>query len=436
MQNSSKSSLESNYKILHPIREQTEMLLICLDDMIPENHKVRAVWEFVDKMNIDVCFDTILTFENSAGRSTTSPKVLLCLWIYSIMDGNISARKLDELCKYHLVFKWIAGGVAINRSMLTDFRSKNPEMFENLLTECLAVMVKTGVLIDQDFSQDGTRIKANAGASSFRREQSIEALKAEIQQHLSFLEQQLQDDPKCYDARTKAAKQRAVNERSKRVDEALENLKDIRKKKIEQGKKKRQLMKDEELVEVRSSTTDPEARKMKMGDGGFRGAYNVQFATGVSSRVIFGVDVVNTLDPGTSPTMMQKVNQILDWFGMPRARNWNADSAYSSKEDVEKVAELYPECNYNAPAKPKKGIDPKQHQRGDSVSVKRWRDRLDSTEMKEAYQHRCSTAEFSNAQTKNHGLREVLVRGIKKVLGMANLHAIANNITRYFDLTR
>ena len=211
---------------------------------------------------------------------------------------------------------------------------------------------------------------------------------------------------------------------------------DIRKKKINQGEKERQVAKKEELAEVRASTTDPEARKMKMGDGGFRAAFNVQFATGVQSRVIFGVDVVNTLDPGTAPKMMQKVNETLDLLKMPRAKNWNVDSAYSSKEDVEKVDKLYPECNYNSPAKPRKGIDPKKHQRGDSESVKKWRNRLDTREMQEAYRHRCSTAEFSNAQTKNHGFTEVLVRGINKVLGMANLHAIANNIMRYLDLSK
>ena len=103
---------------------------------------------------------------------------------------------------------------------------------------------------------------------------------------------------------------------------------------------------------------------------------------------------------------------------------------------MENVDKLYPECNYNSPAKPRKGLDPKKHQKGDSESVKKWRDRLDTPEMREAYQHRSSTAEFSNAQTKNHGFTEVLVRGFKKVTGMANLHAIANNIMRYFDLNK
>lgn len=436
MSNSSKSFIEKQYKILYPSRNQTEFQIYCLDDLIPKDHKVRALWEFVEKMDVDSCYDEIFTFEGAAGRSTTSPRILLALWIYAIMDGVISARKIIDLCKHHNVYRWIAGGVSVNRTMMSDFRSKNPAKFEELLTSCLAVMIKGGVIDDQDFAQDGTRVKANAGLSSFRREATLEKLQTEIIQRINALEAELEENPKKYDARTQAAQERAKRERSKRVDEALKNLKNCKKQKIAQGKKTREVVREKDLEKTRASTTDPEARKMKMGDGGFRLAFNVQFATGIKSRVIFGADVVNTLDPGTSSPMMQKVNETLNALKMPRAKNWCADSAYSSKEDIEKAAELFPECTYNAPAKLKAGIDPKKHQKKDSESVKKWRDRLDTPEMKDIYQYRCSTAEFSNAQTKNHGLREFLVRGINKVLGMVNLHAISNNITRYFDLMR
>jgi hypothetical protein len=174
---------------------------------------------------------------------------------------------------------------------------------------------------------------------------------------------------------------------------------------------------------------------MKMGDSGFRLAFNVQFATGNKSRVIFGAIVVNTLDPGTSPMMMQKVHSRLEALGLPCPKNWNADSAYSSKEDVEKIADLFPNCNYYSPAKPRKGIDPKKNQKNDSEAVQKWRMTLDSDEMKESYKSRCSTAEFSNAQTKNHGMTEFLVRGLRKVQAMTNLHALAHNICRFWDLS-
>ena len=173
-----------------------------------------------------------------------------------------------------------------------------------------------------------------------------------------------------------------------------------------------------------------------MGDGGYRLAFNVQFATGMKSRVIYGTEVVNTLDPGTSPGMMKKVHLTLKYLNMEEPKTWNADSAYSAKADVEEVAMLFPNCKYFSPAKPKKGIDPKKIQKNDSEAVIKWRETLETDEMKESYGQRCSSAEFSNAQTKNQGMAEFLVRGFKKVRGMVNLHAISHNITRYWDLSR
>lgn len=430
------NSTAHRFKLLNPSRNQVEMQMKCLDDLLPFDHKARAVWEYVEKMDIDTCLRNIHSYRDSAGRPTTSPKVLLCLWIYSIMDGNISARKIEDLCLYHDAYKWIAGGTPINRTMLSDFRSKHSEKFHDLLISCLAVMLQSNLISDQDFNQDGTRVKANAGFSLFHREKTLEALKQEIAEHIKELEEELYTNPNAYDARTKAAKVRAARERSERINQALENLEESQKRKIESSKKTRQPLNEEELKETRASITDPMARKMKMGDGGFRLAYNVQFATGTNSRVIFGVDVVNTLDPGTSTSMMQQVQSVLQKLKMATIKNWCADAAYSGKEDVESVNYHFPECNYYAPAKPRKGVDPKKIQKNDSEAVKKWRASLDTEEMREIYKHRCSTAEFSNAQTKNHGFVEFLVRGIEKARGMAILHAIAHNISRYRDMLK
>ena len=132
--------------------------------------------------------------------------------------------------------------------------------------------------------------------------------------------------------------------------------------------------------------------------------------------------------------MMSIVHSRLDKLNMSPPKNWIADAAYSSKEDVSKSAEWFPNCSYFAPPKVRKGIDPKKHLKKDSEAVKKWRDMIGSEEVEALYKLRCSTAEFSNAQVKNKGLREFSVRGLFKVKGMALLHAIAQNISRYLDL--
>ena len=432
--NNPKKFNTSHFKINGPIRNQIEMHINSLDMLLPRDHKARGIWEFVDQMDTRACFVNIKTFFGKTGRSATSPKILFALWLYSILDGNTSARKLEELCKNHNVYKWLAGGVSINRTMLAEFRSIDPMIFEDLLTSCLAVMLQAGLINDTDFAQDGTRIKANAGFNSYRREETLQALKAEIKAYIKQLNAENIDCTNAHAKREKAREARIANERLSRVEEALKTLEKERDLKESNGKSYSEPPTDEDLKNVRVSTTDPDVRKMKMGDGGYRLAYNVQFATGLDSRAIYGVDVVTTLDPGTSPRMMCKVHSRLEKLCMSPAENWIADAAFSAKEDVNVNAELFPSCRYFAPPKPREGIDPKKHRRSDSEAIKKWRDMIGTDEVEDLYKLRCSTAEFSNAQVKNQGLREFSVRGLFKVKGMAILHAIAQNVSRYLGL--
>jgi transposase len=424
----------SNIKLIGPCRNQMEMQFDCLDMLLPPEHLARSVWEFVEAMDTRPCFSYVNTFFGYKGRSTTSPNILLAIWLYSILDGNCSARKLDILCKNHNAYKWIAGGAPINRTMLADFRSKDPMKFEDLLTSCLAVMLQAGLIKDEDFSQDGTRVKANAGFNSFHRGESLEQLKEEITLYITEIRRE--DTENGYEKREKEKKIRIRADRLKRVQEALDTLEKEKAIKKEKGKKNGHPPSEEDLKEMRASTTDPAVRKMKMGDGGYRLAYNVQFATGMDSRVIFGTDVVTTLDPGTAPRMMAKVHARLHKLRMAPPKNWVGDAAYSGQEDLNTITEIFPNCRYYAPAQVNKGIDPKRHRRTDSEAVKKWRNMLGTEESKKLYKNRCSTAEFSNAQVKNRGLRQFLVRGIEKVKGMTLLHAIAQNISRFFDLCK
>ena len=419
----------SDFKLKHPCRNQVSVQISALDDLIPLDHRARIIWAFVTKMDTSPCLWEINSFYGEVGRPATSPTILLALWLYSILDGNSSARKLEELCQHHTVYRWLAGGVSVNRTTLAEFRSKHPSKFEDLLTNCLAVMLQEGVIELEGFSQDGTKIKANAGFGSYRRKESLNKLKEEVRQHIKKLDKETTSSG-VYEKRKKAV----LADREKRIEKALEVLENEKKNKIANRKKTGQPPSDDELENTRASTTDPEARKMKMGDGGFRIAYNVQFATGVNSRVIYGVDVVNTLDPGTSPRLASKVHVRLNKLGLPAAKSWIADSAYSSKEDINVMCQLFPGCIYYAPPKLKKGCDPKRYQRNDTDAVRRWRDSIDTPVINELYRFRCSTSEFSNAQIKNKGLSKFSMRTLIKAKGESLLNAIAHNICRFMDL--
>ncbi len=125
---------------------------------------------------------------------------------------------------------------------------------------------------------DGTKVRASAGADTFRREQRLRA-------HLELARKQVEEmgDP-CSEElskRVNAARKRAVREREQRLQKALEELEQIRAAKSDQEAKQ----------EARASMTDPEARVMKQPEGGYAPSYNVQVSTDSAAGVIVGVGV-------------------------------------------------------------------------------------------------------------------------------------------------
>jgi hypothetical protein len=223
-------------------------------------------------------------------------------------------------------------------------------------------------------------------------------------------------------------------EKEQKIKYALENLNSTKALLQTNAERNGKKVPEETLKNVRASTVDPGVRLMKMGDAGFQLAYNVQFATGLKSRVIYGVDVVTGLDPGTPPRLMYQVQNRLKSFGLEISK-WICDTAYSSKNDIINAALLFPNCIYFAPPPPSRK-DPKKHLKTDCQALKEWKDRIDSDSIKEDYKQRCSTAKFSNMHVKKRALKEFSVRSWVKARGQACLHAIAHNIARFFDLSR
>lgn len=421
-------------KIHSPCRDQVEMRIDCLDDRLPSDHKARKVWDFVEMMDTDPCYYRIGSLFGAVGRAATDPKVFFALWLFALTEGVISARRIESLCEEHDAYRWIAGCTGVNRTNLSEFRASDASCFHELLTNSLALMVKAGLLAEEDFGQDGTRVQAAAGFNTYRRKPSLEELLASAEEYVKEVEQ---IDPAAIEKNALAARKRAATERRDSLLEALKELKKYKSDLVESTKKRRKAPPSEEdLEKARVTYRDPQARKMKMGDGGYRLAFNVQFATGTTSRVIYGVDVVNTLDPGTVGPMINQLKTRVEKIGLPAVRNIIGDSAYSGKDDLQEVATLYPEVTVTAPAKTNSSSDPKIPKKGDSEAVLAWRERLGTEEFAELYRQRPSSTEFSNMTTKAHGMRKFLVRGLGKVSSMAILHAITHNMVRFWDLIK
>jgi len=342
----------------------------------------------------------------------------MALWLYATVDGVGAARQLARLCEDHVAYRWICGGVSVNYHTLSDFRTAHPQLLDGLLTHSVAALMHEGLVTLHRVAQDGMRVRASAGASSFRRRKTLEECQAEAHEQVEALRQELQEDAGASSRRQDAARRRAARERSERIGNALGQLTQVESKK-----------KDQEKQKARVSTTDPDARVMKMADGGFRPAHNVQFATDTASQVITGVDVVNTgSDQGQMPPMVEQHQDRYD----KTPDEMLVDGGFAKKEDIEKLASPEVGTTVYAPVqKPRnQDRDPHQPRLGDSVTIAEWRKRMGTPQAKEIYKDRASTAECVNAISRNRGLRQFLVRGLKKVRAVALWFAIAHNLMR------
>jgi transposase len=399
-------------------RQQVVMQMASLDSLLVEDHRARLVWEYVRGLDLTALYARIRAVEGRAGREAIDPRILMALWLYATLDGVGSARQVDRLCEDHVAYRWICGGVSVNYHTLSDFRTAHAEFLDDLLTQSAATLMHEGLVTLRRVVQDGMRVRASAGAASFRRRKTLQECQVEAKAHVEALRQELEEDPGATNRRRDAARRRAAQERSERIRKALEELAKIESKK-----------KADEKDQARASTTDGDARVMKMADGGFRPAHNVQFATDTASQVIAGVDVVNTgSDQGQMPPM---VDQLQQRYGQA-PEEMLVDGGFAKKEDIEKMASPEVGTTVYAPVqKPKKeDRDPHQGRPGDSAAIADWRVRMGTPEAKEIYKERASTAECVNAISRNRGLRQFLVRGLAKVRTVALWFAIAHNRMR------
>jgi hypothetical protein len=311
--------------------------------------------------------------------------------------------------------------VQVNYHTLSDFRAGHEAAFDGLLTDSVAALLAVGAVKLKRVAQDGMRVRASAGASSFRRKGTLERHMDEAREQVDALKRQVDDDPGAMSRKQQAARERAARERQERVQQALDRLPEMEEIKKRQGKK---------AEEARASTTDAEATVMKMADGGFRPAYNAQYATDTESQLIVGVEVVTA---GTDMAQLEPmVGQVAERYGQTPGE-WLVDGGYPAHEQLDQVAE---KTTVYAPVpKPKdSAVDPHEPKPGDSEAVAAWRKRMDTEEAKAIYKERAATAECVNAHARNRGLGQFRVRGTAKVRCVLLFHALAQNLMRTLAL--
>ena len=420
-------------RLRRPMRQQIEFVERSLDTLLPDDHPARAIWAFLERLDLSAFYASIKSVLGGAGHPAADPKVLLALWLYATSEGIGSARQIDRLCKEHDAYRWLCGGVTVNYHTLSDFRATHQEALNQLLTDILAAMMDAGLVKLQRVAQDGMKVRANAGAASFRRKSSLERCLAEAEQQVAALAAERErPDPGC-NKRQEAARERAARERQQRVEKALRRLPEVQATKERRKKNQSKAVRDK-VSEARVSTTDPECRVMKMADGGFRPAYNLQIATDKDSQVIVAVGVDTTgSDGGQAPAGLKQIEQRTG--RLPGA--YLMDGNFAKRDDITALERrgvtVY--APTRAPRATTSGRTKADPRRDDTAEVARWRERMETEEAKEIYKGRAATSECVNAHARRHGLTHLLVRGAEKVHSVLLLVAITHNILRWIALT-
>src|SRR5882672_3808518 len=364
-------------------REQVNPVRVRLNGLLESDHLARMMWEVVEQLDVSEFTTDLVVIEGGPGRSAADPRILICLWLYTTSQGVNSARKLEQLCVEHLAYIWICGGVSMNYHTLSDFRSKHAVALDNLMTQILGHLQHAGLVEFEQIAQDGLRVRASAGTSSFHREAT---LNKSLEQARELVEKVKAGSDEAVTPRQEAARERAAKERKERLEAALAEMPSAR-----AAKRK------DKQEEARVSTTDPQARVMKMANGGYNPAYNIQLAADTANQVIVGVDVTNVgSDMSQAPPM---VNQVQERSGqLPNI--WLMDGGFASQPSIEQVEAAGPQVL--APVKKLKDSsrDPHQPHQQDSPVIAAWRKRMGEEEAKLTYRLRASTIECVNAQAR------------------------------------
>jgi transposase len=411
-------------------RYQTNLLYSSLDCQLPANHQARVVWKFVENLDLTEFIEPISTIEWGSGRPAIHPKILIALWIYGISEGIVSSRKIAKYSKEHWGFAWICGNVSVGHHALSGFRAKYAHLFQELVVQSISLLVHNDLLELKQISQDGVKIQANASKASFHRKKTLKEMKAEVSKHIRTLEhQQKNGEMERAEREQKSRELIQAQEKEKRFKKALSELEKHKNEKNENRiKHNKNKLSNQEISQMRVSTTDPECRNMRMADGSYKSAYNIQIATEVNSELAVGLKVTQA---GTDGGQMLPMYQYLKCTYEQAVDHYLADLGYKNAQDLEAMFEegvsVYMPTKGTALSLKKRVLS--DNNKKVPLAQRDWIERMETDEGNKLYSRRIRSSETINAYFRNHGLGRILVKGLGNINGMLGLFCLAYNLT-------
>lgn len=434
------ATLPAPARVMTPQRDQIELRAVDLDALLAPDHPARSVWAFVRALDLAPLYAQIKSVQGGRGAPAIDPAILVALWLLATIEGVGSARELARLCERDDAYRWICGGVGVNHHSLSDFRTSQEAWLDAQLTASIVSLMDQQLVKLDVVSQDGMRVRASAKAASFRRQDKLARLHAQAEAQIQALKQELEEDAGASSRRKQAARERAARDQQQRLAKALDVMKKLKPAKQPKPSKRRGRKdhdpgagssKPKAAAEPRVSTTDAEARVMKMADGGFRPAYNVQLAVDAETQLIACVEVVNT---GSDMGLMAPMHAALQHRYDCTPGHWLADGGFTKLEAINELTERGTQPVVPPPRSRNPAIDCLQPKPDDTPAQIQWRQLMGSHWGKDLYVQRGATVECVNAQLRRQGLQQFNVRGLLKVRAVALWHALAHNLMRMRSL--
>jgi transposase len=304
-------------------RQQMVWRPVEVEKLVEADHLVRAIWEMAGRLDLTPYTAEVRAVEGAAGRPPIDPRLLISLWVYAYSEQVSSAREVERRCSYHPAYQWLTGCEIINHHTLSDFRVQHQEALDGLFAQLLGVLSSEGLITLEQVAHDGTKVKAWASGKSFHREKSLRA-------HLEAARERVRamGDPReeAADRRTTAARQRHARQKVERLEHALQELQKVQA--AAEGRAQPR--------ERRASQTDPEARTMKQGDGGYAPSHNVQISTDAAHGIIVGASV--TQDSNDQQQLVPAVEEVERQNGRP-PEQIIVDEGYTTRQNILAAAE-------------------------------------------------------------------------------------------------
>jgi len=307
----------SNYKYkTGEDRTQIQLIQTSLDEMITSDDPVRAINKIIDEMNVHS-----LPFKynevRKSGQHSYNPSDMLKLYIFCLMHGVRSSRKIEAECHCNIKVMWLMRELKPDHKTISNFRKDNKEAIEEVFADFVLLCGSLGLLGKELVAIDGSKFRASNSKDKYftlkKVEKKIEYHKRQIEKYMKMLDENDEEENKNPPLHLK---EEDIN---KKVDEIKDRIKEL------------EDLKKEVKEKCGIAKTDKDCKLMLMNNGGFNPAYNLQAAVDEKNKMVVAVDCTNAInDRQQLYSMAKQVKQNLEVDEITVV----ADAGYDSNQEM------------------------------------------------------------------------------------------------------